>query len=95
MNLNDLSPAQILLLSKEDLIQALILFAKEIEANKTIPNEWLTVKQTKKMLNIRSFTTLAKLKDEGKIAHCMPTPRILLFERQSILDYLQEIKQSK
>jgi len=94
MNLNDLSASQILLLSKEDLIEALIQFAKEIEENKTIPNEWLTVEQTKKMLNIRSNTTLFKYKNEGKLSYAMPSPKILLFERKSVLEFLNNIKQN-
>ncbi|MGB1295740.1 MAG: hypothetical protein ACPG6V_09685 [Flavobacteriales bacterium] len=94
MNLNELSSNQILLLSKEDLMEALQQFALELEKQKIVHKPWISVDEAKNMLSIKSSTTLFKLKNEGKISFAQPSRKILLFERQSILDFLENNKQN-
>ena len=42
------------------------------------------------MLRIKSKTTLQKLRDEGKIRYTQPEKKIVLYDRQSIEDYLND-----
>ena len=50
--------------------------------------KWIAEEQTMQLLNIKSKTTLQKLRDEGKIRFTQPQKKIILYDRDSILDYL-------
>jgi hypothetical protein len=45
---------------------------------------------TMQLLNIKSKTTLQKLRDEGKIRFSQPQKKIILYDRDSIDTYLQQ-----
>ncbi|MEM6767521.1 MAG: helix-turn-helix domain-containing protein [Bacteroidota bacterium] len=42
------------------------------------------------ILTITSKTTLQKLRDEGKIRFSQPMKKLILYDRESILTYLEE-----
>jgi len=50
--------------------------------------KWLSDEEAMKLLNITSKTTLQKLRDEGKIRFSQPQKKIILYDRDSILSYL-------
>ena len=49
---------------------------------------WIDEKEAKRMLGGSSRTTLQKYRDEGKIRFTQPSRRVILYDRQSILDFL-------
>lgn len=51
---------------------------------------WVNQDTAMQMLNIRSRTTLQKMRDEGKIRFSQPEKRIILYDRDSILTYLEQ-----
>ena len=51
--------------------------------------KWIPGKQAMKMLNITSRTTLQKLRNEGLIRFTQPTKKLVLYDRESILTYLE------
>lgn len=51
---------------------------------------WVDDEEAKRLLNIKSKTTLQKLRDEGKIRFSQPQKRIILYDRASIDAYLQK-----
>ncbi|WP_281138376.1 helix-turn-helix domain-containing protein [Winogradskyella sp. SYSU M77433] len=51
--------------------------------------KWIDGEQAMSLLNISSKTTLQKLRDEGKIRFSQPKKRIILYDRNSINDYLE------
>ncbi len=51
---------------------------------------WMTDADAMKALNIKSKTTLQKLRDEGKIRFSHPQKKIILYDRQSINEYLEK-----
>lgn len=53
-------------------------------------DKWLNDQQAMELLNIKSKTTLQKLRDEGKIRFSQPQKKIILYDRQSLLDYLEK-----
>ncbi|MEM9680411.1 MAG: helix-turn-helix domain-containing protein [Bacteroidota bacterium] len=70
------------------------LFDKVIEhleqkRNPEKPFKWIDGDAAMKLLNISSKTTLQKLRDEGKIRFSQPQKRIILYDRNSIDDYLE------
>ncbi len=50
---------------------------------------WVSDEQAMQLLNIKSKTTLQKLRDEGKIRYSQPQKKIILYDRNSIYDYLE------
>ncbi len=52
--------------------------------------KWISDEQAMQLLNIKSKTTLQKLRDEGKIRFSQPQKKIILYDRDSIDAYLQQ-----
>lgn len=52
-------------------------------------DKWIDGEEAMSMLRIKSKTTLQKLRDEGKIRFSQPQKKLLLYDRDSILDYLE------
>jgi Helix-turn-helix domain len=51
--------------------------------------KWISDEQAMQLLNIKSRTTLQKLRDEGKIRFSQPQKKIILYDRESIEAYLE------
>lgn len=51
--------------------------------------KWVDDEQAMQLLNIKSKTTLQKLRDEGKIRFSQPQPRVILYDTDSINQYLE------
>lgn len=51
--------------------------------------KWVSDVEAMELLNIKSKTTLQKLRDEGKIRFTQPQKRIILYDRDSITAYLE------
>lgn len=52
--------------------------------------KWVSDEQAMQLLNIKSKTTLQKLRDEGKIRFSQPQKKIILYDRESIDNYLEQ-----
>ncbi len=53
-------------------------------------DKWISDEQAMHLLNIKSKTTLQKLRDEGKIRFSQPQKKVILYDRASINDYLEK-----
>lgn len=52
--------------------------------------KWISDEQAMQLLNIKSKTTLQKLRDEGRIRFSQPQKKIILYDRESINTYLEQ-----
>lgn len=52
--------------------------------------KWISDEQAMELLNIKSKTTLQKLRDEGKLRFSQPQKKIILYDRVSIDEYLEK-----
>ena len=52
-------------------------------------DKWISPERAMVVLNIKSKTTLQKLRDEGQITFSQPQKKIILYDYDSILDYLK------
>lgn len=52
-------------------------------------DRWLTGEEAMRLLNIKSKTTMQKLRDEGRIRYSQPDKRIIMYDRESINEYLE------
>lgn len=53
-------------------------------------DKWVAEPEAMRLLNVKSKTTLQKLRDEGKIRFSQPQKKIILYDRDSINTYLEE-----
>ena len=60
------------------------------ESRSTIKEKWLSDQQAMQLLNVKSKTTLQKLRDEGKIRFSQPQKKVILYDRDSIEHYLDK-----
>ena len=52
-------------------------------------DKWIDEKEAMRMLRITSKTTIAKLRNNGDIRYSQPRRKIILYDRDSINDYLE------
>lgn len=60
----------------------------------TSQKEWVNSDEAMTLLNIKSKTTLQKLRDTGKIRFSQPNKKIIVYELASINRYLEENAQN-
>ncbi|WP_410879457.1 helix-turn-helix domain-containing protein [Myroides sp. DW712] len=60
------------------------------EKNNVTRDKWVSNEEAMRLLNIKSKTTLQKLRDEGKIRFTKPEKKIILYDRDSIDVYLEK-----
>lgn len=54
------------------------------------PSKWISDKEAMELLNISSTTTLQKYRDEGSIRFSQPSRKVILYDRDSILDFIEK-----
>ena len=60
------------------------------EKNNAVRDKWVSNEEAMRLLNVKSKTTLQKLRDEGKIRFSQPEKRIILYDSDSINAYLEK-----
>lgn len=64
---------------------------EHVEAKiKDKPAKWIDAEEAMRELKVKSTSTLQKLRDSGKIRFSQPQKRIILYDRDSIHDYIEE-----
>lgn len=53
-------------------------------------DKWISPEDAMKKLNITSKTTLQKLRDEGRIRFTQPQKKVILYDLDSIKEYLDK-----
>lgn len=70
------------------LVESVVKRIKEQQGIKY--DRWVSTEEAMEMMRIKSKTTLQKLRDEGKIKFSQPEKKIILYDTQSIQDYLEK-----
>lgn len=64
------------------------------EVKKTLGEQavakWIDGSEAMQMLKISSPTTLQKLRDNGEIRYSQPMTKVILYDRDSILQYIEK-----
>lgn len=73
-------------------LYAMILEAvKRVKADfGVVPDKWIDSEEAMELLRITSKTTLQKLRDEGKITYSQPEKKMILYDRDSIIAYIEK-----
>jgi hypothetical protein len=77
---------------EEDAFYSLVeqVVARLKKENSKEKTKWVSDGEAMHLLNIKSKTTLQKLRDEGKIRFSQPQPRVILYDTDSINQYLEK-----
>ncbi|WP_373516309.1 helix-turn-helix domain-containing protein [Pricia sp.] len=59
------------------------------EMEPIIQDKWIGKMEAMRLLRIKSPTTLQKLQDEGKIRFSQPEKKHIVYDRDSIIEYLE------
>ncbi|GAB3514287.1 helix-turn-helix domain-containing protein [Emticicia fontis] len=59
------------------------------EKKSVVKEKWIPELHAMQLLNIKSKTTMQKLRDEGKIRFSQPQKKVILYDRDSIQQYLE------
>jgi hypothetical protein len=84
-------PMQVICLEDEAfyaLVDKVIDRIKDKQGSKS--DKWISGEETMRMLRITSKSTLQKLRDEGKIRFSQPEKKIILYDVDSIHEYLNK-----
>jgi len=54
-----------------------------------IEDKWIDTEEAMRLLGIKSKTTLQKYRDNGDIRFTQPRKKIILYDRESILEFLE------
>jgi len=68
------------------LIEEVVKRLKDNDADSQ--DKWIQTPESMKLLGIKSKTTLQKLRDQGRIRFAQPQKKIILYDRDSIMEYL-------
>jgi hypothetical protein len=63
---------------------------KKVGAEKAKQDKWISGEEAMRMMRISSKATLQKMRDEGKIRFSQPEKKIILYDTDSILQYLNK-----
>lgn len=76
---------------EEEAFYALVeqVVARLKERNGQERDKWISDEEAMRLMNIKSKTTLQKLRDEGKIRFSQPQKKIILYDRDSVETYLE------
>lgn len=77
---------------EEDAFYALVeqVVTRLKDKNGSSFDKWVSDEEAMRLLNIKSKTTMQKLRDEGKIRFTQPQKKIILYDRESINLYLEQ-----
>ena len=75
----------------DDAFYALVeeVVARVKEQNNIKNDKWVSTTRAMELLNIKSKTTLQKLRDQGMIKFSQPKRKMILYDSDSIIDYLE------
>jgi Helix-turn-helix domain len=79
----------------EDAFYTLIdIVVERVRAKETYEREWVSPKEAMAILNIKSKTTLQKLRDEGKVEYSQIGRKLIQYKRISLLNYINHHKKA-
>jgi hypothetical protein len=85
---------KVICLSEEafyELLDIVLLHMKEKEAVAS-SSKWISDIEVMELLGITSKTTLQKLRDSGEIEYTQPMKKVIKYNRESVLLYLEKYK---
>lgn len=61
-----------------------------LKEKNAVEEKWIDDEEAMRLLHISSKTTLQKYRDEGAIRFTQPSKKLILYDRESILEFLNQ-----
>ena len=91
LSLDSLIRMEVICLETEAFYSLVEEVVKRIKEGENIEKDkWIQTEEVMELLGIKSKTTLQKLRDEGGIRFSQPQKRIILYDRDSVMEYLDK-----
>ncbi len=66
-----------------------------LSKNNEEKSKWVSAQDAMKILNIKSKSTLQKLRDGGKIEYTQPNKKLIQYDVNSLFEYLEKYKMAR
>lgn len=82
----------LIMISEENLLELIekVIVQMEKLHGKEHKEVWIDTNDTKRLLGLKSDTSLFNLRSKGLIEYSQPSRKLILYKRDSILDYLEK-----
>jgi len=86
---------EVICLQDEAFYQLVEEVVERLKEKQDISQEkWVSQERAMEILNIKSRTTIQKLRDTGAISYSQPQKKIILYDYDSIMSYLETHRKS-
>lgn len=80
---------EVICLETEAFYELIDRVVDRIDGKSHAPDKWISADEAMKLLSIKSKTTLQEYRDSGQIRYTQPRKRIILYDRDSINEFLE------
>ena len=81
---------QVICLEEPAFYQLVEQVVSRLNAQSQPKEKWIDDAEAMQLLNIKSKSTMQKLRDEGRIRYSQPHKKVILYDRSSIEAYLEK-----
>lgn len=95
MNLENKNPEKLYILTDSETLFMLvkqIVLRLQSEDKKDNEKKYLSLSEVKSILNLKSSTSIQNLRDSGAVAFSMIGRRTIVYDKQSVYDFLEKRK---
>lgn len=71
------------------------VITEQVKKNLVEEKIWIGEVEAKELLNLKSSTTMQKLRDTGTIRFTQPMKKLILYDRRSLLQFLEKYANKK
>ena len=87
------SVMEVIIIEKEAFYKLLDEVIMKVKENLKIEKEWITEKELMSILNIKSKSTIQKLRNQGEIEYSQPVRKLILYSSKSVKKFIEKYKQ--
>ncbi len=87
---NSESSLNIICLETEAFYRLIETVVDRLQDDSSKGDKWIDDSEAMNLLRIKSKTTLQKLRDEGAIRFSQPMKKVILYDRESIMQFLEK-----
>lgn len=85
---------EVIVIEKEAFFQLVQEVIKTVKDNLKTEKEWITEKELMSILNIKSKSTIQKLRNHGEIEFTQPAHKMILYNLNSVKDFLKRYRKN-
>lgn len=83
---------EVIIIEKEAFYKLLDEVIMKVKEDLKIEKEWITEKELMSILNIKSKSTIQKLRNQGEIEYSQPVRKLILYSSKSVMRFIEKYK---